>query len=1292
VYEVAPSGQTSIDPAVAYDTVSYEPLLNIYQTLVAYNGSSTSNFVPEVSTCVPGANDGVLSTPSVSCQAVYGQSLIVNSPSGSPEFFTFPIDPHAHFYDPATGASWQVYPSDVMFTLARTMGFADLPGAGVLNGWIQTQALTPFGSPTWDGGIHFPFNNTPQNILGSMLVNNSLYCPAAALAQSGCITFNANGGGAVWPFFLQLVADALGTGIEPCGWFTAQSAGVPGFPGSSAAHGDGPCLLPGSATSTNDTNFQNYVGTVSPTAWDSFEELAYSHPNVQTSVRFNAVGSGPYYLAAESPTTGYTLQASPGYQQPTGCVGVGGGCEPVASATGYMQKIVVTYEADDTEGIQQYVAGQADFATVLPPETSTLLQLQSQGKVGILYAPTISTFFMPYTMDFNTTGELAIDPQAGTLNVPHDFFGSNTVRNFLNHAWPYTTIQNTLWTIDGIQYNFNFGGAIPKGMGNYYPNNISWPYQGGDPGTNTSVNSAAWWWTHGTTSGDPNYDAELAACITTTCKFPIIGELGAPTLDSAIADFISSIKTITSSHIQPYTFDLSFPDLVAYSGSTPGNNPMPFYNLGWAPDYPDPTDYMAAMYYANGTYTLADSLYQSLEVLSQYNSASCGHPSTATSSTFADLTYWANYQTTAGVPIPSTCQGPAYGAMLYWMGVASSLAVGAYRTLIYNEVEHIENGLGLYLWFNQANTVASYAKWINPGGINVNIMIGGGGDQTWYTSSYATSVSTVTFTETGLAASTPWSVTYAGVPYTSTTSTITIAGQTAGSYSYDVGFVAGYTVSPSNGTATVAPPTALNIPVTFTPFSGGSATTFVESGLAAGVPWTIEIVSVGSITGNASEPSFTIPTGTYSYTVHAVVGYSSSPTNGSVVAGTTVGIVFTGLLFETFPVTLTPTGLGGASWTVVFHGFSNTSATGGSMVFWEPNGSYDFTVSTATLTPISPTGQASVVGAAKTIYVPFTAAAHTVTFTESGLATGVTWGVEFLNTSGTKIDFTATSAGTTVAFHVANGNYNWSVIRVSGWIPTANQSGNSTVSGAAVGVGVPFALVTYTVTVYQVGFLVGQTWKVNATFTYPGTSTLGYAQVSGHHATIALKLPNGTAALKGTPPAGYAIATGSVTVSAAATSAVLVFAIVPFLESVTFSQTGVTTGSSWSVSFNGITESGTGASLAFTAPNGTYTYAVTVPSGQTATPAGGTLKVSGPTGLSVTVKASSVTTYKNSTTNNIPSWAYAVIGVFVVLTLIFLVTTLMARRKPPMPPAQSWSPGQTTETKPGDTGTPPPSS
>ena len=63
--------------------------------------------------------------------------------------------------------------------------------------------------------------------------------------------------------------------------------------------------------------------------------------------------------------------------------------------------------------------------------------------------------------------------------------------------------------------------------------------------------------------------------------------------------------------------------------------------------------------------------------------------------------------------------------------------------------------------------------------------------------------------------------------------------------------------------------------------------------------------------------------------------------------------------------------------------------------------------------------------------------------------------------------------------------------------------------------------------------------------------------------------------------------------------------------SVTFSESGLPSGTSWSVTFNGQTESSTGSSITFSGiPPGTYTYTVTPPQGFVASPSSGSLSVS----------------------------------------------------------------------------------
>jgi hypothetical protein len=733
IYEVTPGGATTLDPALEYDSVSGEVVLNVFQTLITYNGSlagpTAASMVPELATCVPG---------SALCQKLYGSTLI----NPSSQYYTFVIDPAAHFYDPATKASWGVYPSDVFFSLARTLAFTDLPGVAETPGWILAQSLLPETLATY-GTIHFPYDTEPQMILDSMLVNDSAYCPAVAMTQDhGCITFNTAQSGALWPEFLSFIADSQGSSIAPCGWYTAQGATVPGFTGSSAPHGDGPCTLPGGLTTTNSSAWTSYVSAQGPTAWDAFEDLGLNLPSVQPSVRFNPVGSGPYYLVSINNGIGYFLQANPAYAAPTGCAGQPG-CEPVPGQ--YAATANVFWEPTDTIGIQEYYAGRADYSVISTDDIPTMLSLERQGQLGVLTNPSISVEFFAYDLDVDLSVAQSDVGTAGTINVPSNFFAYDGLRQFLSYAYPYQTIENTVYTVDGIQRGFVFGGAIPYGMGNYYPTNISWPTT--DPDMNPAdVGGAAWWWAQVTNPTSIYYDPELASCTPSApCSFPLLGEQGAAAENTAISLYLPIISKITGGALQPFTVELTFSELIQGLYASGGNNGLFFYGLAWAPDYPDPSDYVnGAMYSASSAYTGPDAVDLELnQPAFDQVGPTCGgagnaaDPSTG-AATFAALAYWtAQTSQVGGQGIPTACQGVAYDVALYWMAVAagspaSTLTQANYRVLLYNMVEHIMNGLNLYVYALQENGLASYAPWINPATININVMIGGGSMEPWY--------------------------------------------------------------------------------------------------------------------------------------------------------------------------------------------------------------------------------------------------------------------------------------------------------------------------------------------------------------------------------------------------------------------------------------------------------------------------------------------------------------------------------------------------------------------------------
>src|SRR5579871_3915189 len=592
VYELAPGGSNSEDPAIDYETVGAEVIENVYQPLIAYNGSDTgptpASYLPMIATCVPGSTTGANN-----CQQLYGETLVTGYN------YTFAISKTAQFYDPGTGKSWGVYPTDVVFSLARTMAFSTNPGVGSNNGWILTQSLLPTGDRSWST-LHYPYNNTPANVMASMTINGSA-CTAAVLADSnGCVTFHVNGGGQAWPFFLELIADEEGAAIVPCGWFSApaQGAGIPYWTaGNVSGSGDHPCGAMGTAGWGEDP------ATLPAKAWDAWE-LAGSVPPFIGNVQFRMAGSGPYALKSLLPATSYTLEANPAYSPNPRCTWTG--CWPAAGS--YGPSVTVTWETSQVPGEQAYASGVADFATIPSTDTAYALQLLAEGKILAATFPSISIFFFAYDLFFSktATGAYTTNP----VTVPPDFFDNVGIRQFFTHAYPYNTVEQTINTKDGIQYLFNYGGAIPQFMANYYPTNVSWPT--GDPSSSASTpGTAAWWWAQLTDSSSPYYDANVTTQCTTSspCQLPFFGQTGAPGLDEATALWASEISQLSGGRIKMNVVDINFIALVinsAYSG--PYNNPMPFFTLGWAPDYPDPTDYVAPLYLPDNTYTAGDAV------------------------------------------------------------------------------------------------------------------------------------------------------------------------------------------------------------------------------------------------------------------------------------------------------------------------------------------------------------------------------------------------------------------------------------------------------------------------------------------------------------------------------------------------------------------------------------------------------------------------------------------------------------------------------------------------------------
>jgi hypothetical protein len=235
---------------------------------------------------------------------------------------------------------------------------------------------------------------------------------------------------------------------------------------------------------------------------------------------------------------------------------------------------------------------------------------------------------------------------------------------------------------------------------------------------------------------------------------------------------------------------------------------------------------------------------------------------------------------------------------------------------------------------------------------------------------------------------------------------------------------------------------------------------------------------------------------------------------------------------------------------------------------------------------------------------------YAITFNETGLPAGTMWSA----TIGGGL-YTAVAPGG-IAYYPQNVDpvlYDYAIPGVGAYTIVTPASGSFTASGTAQQIAVTFAAPAYAVDFTETGLAVGTTWYVNSTGSPSFTSaafaittagsqtfTIGNASNGTYGFTVAL---DRTGFLTSSPVTStFGVNGNPVTVS---------YTYVAVTYSVTFTQTGLGSGQSWTVTLGGTPMTSTGATISFTMANGSYPYTVTVPSGYSATPASGHATVSG---------------------------------------------------------------------------------
>jgi len=589
VAEVVPSGPYSFDPAIDYETVGFEIIANVYETLIAYNGSSTTQFVPIVAKQVPSISNGLISPDGLN--------------------YTFYIRSGLKF---ANGDPVTVF--DVYASMVRTLLF--MTGSPGTAGWILAQDLLPGGgwALNWSNG-----QSLYTNITKAITYNNATQSITFHLLKPD-------------PAFLYYVAFDLGAGVVDYKWLAQHGAGIEFTP----------------------SGFLNYT---------QFGNEA----NYNQYVRFNTMGSGPYMIQSYLPGQSIVLAPNPNYV-------------PIPGVPGYNKaptlKVYIQWVKDPETALLMMENGQSDITTGLPTSDYPIAaSLQSQGKLNIYYFPTLSNFFFNFVWNVNVT---KMQQLYGTqYHMPFNYFANPLVRKAFAYAFNYTNyIDNILGNkVYHANFGFHYTGIIPKGMIGYVP-----------PENLSNV---------------PVYNLTLAkqfmmqsGMYNTSVNIPIIIYAGDP-VDYAAAAMWAQNLTAMDPNIHASPVYQPFSATIGYMVA--GNNPMPIYLLGWAPDYPYPSDYINAMYLEGGTYPAANG----------WN--------------YTNLMAWGYTQ-----------EAQEWKNMTDLILEADSTANETLAIHLYDQAEQIAVNLTLYVYTYQSNAFWFYAPWLHGVQYEENPMIGGGGDTLYF--------------------------------------------------------------------------------------------------------------------------------------------------------------------------------------------------------------------------------------------------------------------------------------------------------------------------------------------------------------------------------------------------------------------------------------------------------------------------------------------------------------------------------------------------------------------------------
>ena len=530
--ELVSGGITTLDPAIAYFTVDGEILQNTELTMVSYNQSSTSTFIPLLVKNLPTVANNGINNNTVNYSVTVNKAEWGPAGSGAPTNYTVHLKPYENYtFTMSPTAKWQngqpVTAWDVMTSFTRDLLFdAQSPGTP---GWIIAQYLLP--------GNYYA-SNTFWNITQNMTVDNA--------TNSITLHFQSP----MSPTLVNQLMAAPGTYVADYNWLVSNGAGI----------------------TWNYSGFMSY-------------EAQGSLPGYNTAVQFGDFADGPYMTSYIDPSSEVVLTKNPYY---TGTPAFPAATIPTV-AIKYFQQPSSTYLLFKNGAAQSFQIPTSDWSDVISLNASHAVNITKFSTLNIYFyyfnahvnlsvlSTVDSSANMPSTLFASLQARQAF---SDLFNL--SYYLAKEVGNAVYNTTFYSPFQGML--PKGMAFAPTLSQIQSMTNGNYPGYNVSKAQAAWGSFINSANNQNHYKiaWTKG---GTAIYKGNQLAV-------PFMIPIGDPVDAGMAAVWGAQLSKYigVSLQLEPITYTQLFSVFAVQ-----GENPMAINWGGWAPDYPYPTDYMLPM-------------------------------------------------------------------------------------------------------------------------------------------------------------------------------------------------------------------------------------------------------------------------------------------------------------------------------------------------------------------------------------------------------------------------------------------------------------------------------------------------------------------------------------------------------------------------------------------------------------------------------------------------------------------------------------------------------------------------